>query len=164
MTLTVVPSKNPIPNQLAYITNVKYSPAYPKVNDLITAYVTVTNNFTTNQTAPFKVNVQGTTVTVPSLAAGAQTTVTVPNAFSFSYPGTQTLVNTLIDNQGNDFGAYTNTLTFTSTTQTTPANIQALQQQLVQLITLLIKLLQQASSQGLISSTQLNSALNSISH
>jgi hypothetical protein len=43
-------------------------------------------------------------------------------------------------------------------------SMQALQQQLVQLITLLLQLLQQAAAKGLLTQSQLNAALNVISH
>jgi hypothetical protein len=43
-------------------------------------------------------------------------------------------------------------------------SLQAMQQELTQLISLLLQLLQQAAAQGLLSPSQLNSALNTISH
>lgn len=116
-----------LPSDLT-ITNVTYSPSSPHVNDWITTTVTVKNNLSTDWTTPFQVNVQGTTVTVPSLDAGESTTVTAPNAFTFSYPGTQTLNTAIIypiagsSGSGNTGHSFTNTLTFTSVTPTpTPA-------------------------------------------
>ncbi len=99
------------------IKSVSYSPASPKVNDWITTAVTVVNTSSFNQGTPFQVNVQGTTVTVPSLAAGAQNVVTVPNAFTFDYPGTFTLNTAVIypipgTNTGNTGDVFTNTITF----------------------------------------------------
>lgn len=106
------------------IKSVQYSPASPKVNDWITATVVVSNDGSQDYKTPFKVNVQGKTVTIPALAAGAKTTVTVSNAFSFSFPGTQTL-NTIIiypsttdPSQGMTGDMFTNTLTFSSPTCT----------------------------------------------
>ncbi|MDD5068538.1 MAG: hypothetical protein PHS53_02365 [Candidatus Pacebacteria bacterium] len=102
------------------ITNVEYSPAYPKVNELITTRVTILNNSSTDYNIPFQVNVGGTVANVPYLAAGVQRIVTVPNAFSFGTPGTKTL-NTIINypvvsrpGEGNGGDMFTNTLTFTS--------------------------------------------------
>ncbi len=101
------------------ITAVRYSPAFPKVNDFITTYVTIQNNSSADQNKPFQVDVNGTTVTVPFLAAGDQTRVTVPDAFSFSSPGLETLNTSIIypiigTSSGNVGDTFTNTLTFTS--------------------------------------------------
>ncbi len=109
----------PAPAPSIVITNVQYSPSSPKVNDLITATVTVRNNGSGNQTTPFKVNVQSKTVTVPSLVTGAQTTVTVPNAFSFSSSGTKTLNTVIIDSAGNNGNIFTNTITIATATSVT---------------------------------------------
>ncbi|MBI4066043.1 peptidoglycan-binding protein [Candidatus Kaiserbacteria bacterium] len=112
--------------QQIVITNVQYSPSSPRVNDWITTTVTVFNNSSINRDTPFQVNVQGTAVTVSSLGAGDRTTITVPNAFTFSYPGTQTLRTAIIypisgsSGSGNTGNIFTNTLTFSPATETTP--------------------------------------------
>ena len=56
------------------------------------------------------------------------------------------------------------TTPITTTPPTNNPSIQALQQQLIQLITLLLQLLEKAAAQGLLTSGQLNSALNAIQH
>jgi len=115
------------------IKDVQYSPASPKVNDLITTYVTVSNDSSKNYDKPFKVVVQGTAVVVPSLGAGVKKVVTVPNAFTFSFPGTQTLNTVIVYPLESDPGSgmsgnvFTNTLTFTD--QTAPS-VQAAANQL----------------------------------
>lgn len=120
ITQVALNSTSNIPAQPIVITNVQYSPSSPRINDWITTYVTVTNNSSSDYNVPFQVDVQGTTVTVQSLAAHATTVVTVPNAFSFSYPGAETL-NTIIiypiagsPGSGNTGNMFTNTLTFYS--------------------------------------------------
>lgn len=104
------------PTHTLVITDVQYSPAHPHVNDLITTTVTVMNKSSSDRTKTFQVNVGGTAVDVPSLAAGTSRTVTVPNAFSFADPGQKTLHTHLIEplggGQGNVIDTYTNTLTF----------------------------------------------------
>ncbi|MFA6476264.1 MAG: peptidoglycan-binding domain-containing protein [Candidatus Paceibacterota bacterium] len=120
----VVGSSNSV--QPIVIQDVKYSPASPKVNELITTTVTITNSSLNHYNLPFKVNVQGTTVTVPSLLAREWKTVTVPNAFSFSEPGTKTLNTSIIyplsydPAQGNVGDTFTNTLTFTADSTSNP--------------------------------------------
>ncbi len=104
------------------IKNVQYSPASPKVYDQITTSVTILNDSSKNYDKPFKVVVQGTAVIVPSLGAGVQKVVTVPNAFTFSFPGTQTLNTVIVYPLDTDPGSgmsgnvFTNTLTFASGT------------------------------------------------
>jgi|GEM_PF-6874769 len=107
------------------ITNVRYSPTSPKVNEWIITTVNIANSSSTDYTSPFQVVVQGTAVTVQSLNAGAQTAVTVPNAFTFSYPGTLTLKTVIVypvsgrPGSGNTGDIFTNTLTFVSESNAT---------------------------------------------
>jgi hypothetical protein len=63
---------------------------------------------------------------------------------------TSTVIATPISNPGTDNG--------------NPSTQAALQQELTQLLTTLLQLLQQAAAQGLLSASQLSSALNTISH
>ncbi|MSU55221.1 MAG: hypothetical protein EXS46_01610 [Candidatus Taylorbacteria bacterium] len=100
------------------ITDVKYSPSSPKVNEWITTDVVLLNKSTVDINTPFRVVVQGTAVVVSGLAAGAQKTVSVPNAFTFNFSGSQILNTVLIDQNGNSSVVYTNTLTFQSTIPT----------------------------------------------
>ena len=48
------------------ITGVRFSPANPKVNNLVTTYVAIKNSSSVNETTPFQIDVEGTTTTVAS--------------------------------------------------------------------------------------------------
>lgn len=88
------------------VTQVQFSPNPIYVGNWITTTVTVSNISQVDYTNQFLVDVQGTTVAVGSLAAGAGTNVTVPNAFAFDSPGTSSLNFGIIasdDNQDNDW-------------------------------------------------------------
>ncbi len=104
------------------ITNVQFSPATPEINNWITTQVTVKNSGSVDQNTPFKIDVEGSTVSVPSLAAGAQTTVTISDAFTYSYPGPETIETSVIYPLGisSEFGnvgdTVSSTLVFASPT------------------------------------------------
>jgi hypothetical protein len=108
------------------IKNVQYSPTSPKVNDLITAKVTISNDSSVDYNTPFKVNFGGATTEVSSLSAGDQITVTIPNAFTFSFPGPETIITNIIypiylgSNEGNVGDTFTSIITFSSSTPNTP--------------------------------------------
>ncbi|MBI5457733.1 peptidoglycan-binding protein [Candidatus Kaiserbacteria bacterium] len=126
-TVTITVTGNP--TQTLVITDVQYSPAHPHVNDLITTTVTIMNKSSSDRTTTFQVNVGGTTVDVPYLAAVTSRTVIVPNAFTFADPGQKTLHTHLINPLGGGLGGtidtYTNTLTFDAGSNSSGVTITA---------------------------------------
>ncbi len=70
------------------VTGVRFSPNPIYVGDWITTTLTVSNVSSFDYTDQFLVNIQGTSVAVSSLAAGAVTNVTVVDAFSLDTAGT----------------------------------------------------------------------------
>ncbi|MBU6231290.1 MAG: peptidoglycan-binding protein [Patescibacteria group bacterium] len=104
-------------NQPIVITNVQFSPEKPQVNQWVSGIVTVKNTGSTDWTTPFQVDLNGLTVTVQSLGAGQQTTVTVPSAFTFSYPGPESIKTVIIypivgTSEGNTGNVYTGSIMF----------------------------------------------------
>ena len=86
----------PVPTQPIKILSVQCSPSSPKVNDLITANVTILNDSSVDYTLPFKVNFGGDAVMGSSMSAHAQTTVTIPNALTFQTAGPETVYTNII--------------------------------------------------------------------
>ncbi|MES2953358.1 MAG: peptidoglycan-binding protein [Patescibacteria group bacterium] len=99
------------------VSSVTFFPASPKVNDLVTVSVTVTNNSSVDITTPFSINVQGTAKSVSFLQAHTSQIVTVNNAFSFADPGVKTLnfpvdISNSIDESNENNNVYVAILSF----------------------------------------------------
>lgn len=102
------------------ISGVQCTPASPKAWEFITCDVTVLNNSDVDINTPFAVNIQGTAVTIFSLAARASKTVTAPKAFGLTIIGNNQL-NFPVDIWNSVDESNENNNTFTMTIVVQPA-------------------------------------------